>query len=207
MVMGRFELSSGSSLNQSTSGYGLPSTGQVIVAPSAGGIINDMGSNYSQSRSMRYAFQANYSYKGRYVALATLNISGTTKFGPGSRWGYFPAVSLKWIVSDEPWMQKLKPVLSMFAIRPGWGRTGNEPGQNYLYTSKYSSSDRYLDMSSMKPDNIRLTDLKWELQDEYNIGIDLGFFDGRLDVGIEAYQRTRKDMLMGGFRIPSNAGS
>ena len=206
MLMGRFELNSGSSISQSTSGYGLPSTGQVIVSPSAGGIINDMGSNFNQWRSMRYAFQSNYSYKGRYVILTTLNISGTTKFGPGSRWGYFPSVSLKWIVSDEPWMQKLKPFLSMFALRPGWGRTGNEPGQNYLYTSKYGKADRYIDMSSMKPLNIRLTDLKWELQDEINIGADLGFFDNRLNIGVDAYSRTRKDMLMSSFRIPSNAG-
>ena len=206
MLMGRFELNSGSSISQSTSGYGLPSTGQVIVSPSAGGIINDMGSNFNQWRSMRYAFQSNYSYKGRYVILTTLNISGTTKFGPGSRWGYFPSVSLKWIVSDEPWMQKLKPFLSMFALRPGWGRTGNEPGQNYLYTSKYGKADRYIDMASMKPLNIRLTDLKWELQDEINIGADLGFFDNRLNIGVDAYSRTRKDMLMSSFRIPSNAG-
>ena len=206
MVMGRFELNSGSSISQSTSGYGLPSTGQVIVSPSAGGIINSMSSNYSQSRAMRYAFQANYTYKGRYVILSTLNVTGTTKFGPGSRWGYFPAVSLKWIVSDEPWMQKLKPFLSMFSLRPGWGRTGNEPGQNYLYTSKYAKSDRYIDMSSMKPENIRLTDLRWELQEEFNFGADIGFFDGRLNLGVDAYNRTRRDMLMGNFRIPSNAG-
>ena len=206
MVMGRFELNSGTSSSQSASVYGLPSSSGVIDSPWAGGIPESLSSNFNQWRSMRYAFQANYSYKGRYVALATLNISGTTKFGPGSRWGYFPAVSLKWIVSDEPWMQKLKPYLSMFALRPGWGRTGNEPGQNYLYTSKYGKADAYIDQSSMKPLNIRLTDLRWELQDEFNIGVDLGFFDNRLDMRIEAYNRTRRDMLMSSFRIPSNAG-
>jgi hypothetical protein len=95
MVMGRFELNSGTSSSQSASVYGLPSSSGVIDSPWAGGIPESLSSNFNQWRSMRYAFQANYSYKGRYVALATLNISGTTKFGPGSRWGYFPAVSLK----------------------------------------------------------------------------------------------------------------
>ena len=206
MMMGRFELTSGSSSSQSTDGYGLPSTNGVIVSPSAGGIINGMSSGYSQWRSMYYTFSAHYAYKGRYVADLTVRADGTTKFGPGNRWGYFPSVSLKWIVSDEPWMQKLKPTLSMLAIRPSWGRVGNQPGQNYLFTSKYGSTDRYIDMAAMKPLNIRLTDLKWQLVSSYNFGIDLGFMDGRLNLTIEGYQSTTSDMLMGSFRIPSNTG-
>lgn len=206
MMMGRFELTSGSSSSQSTDGYGLPSTNGVIVSPSAGGIINGMSSGYSQWRSMYYTFSAHYAYKGRYVADFTVRADGTTKFGPGNRWGYFPSVSLKWIVSDEPWMQKLKPALSMLAIRPSWGRVGNQPGQNYLFTSKYGSTDKYIDMAAMKPLNIRLTDLKWQLVSSYNFGIDLGFMDGRLNLTIEGYQSTTSDMLMGSFRIPSNTG-
>ena len=206
MMMGRFELTSGSSSSQSTDGYGLPSTNGVIVSPSAGGIINGMSSGYSQWRSMYYTFSAHYAYKGRYVADFTVRADGTTKFGPGNRWGYFPSVSLKWIVSDEPWMQKLKPTLSMLAIRPSWGRVGNQPGQNYLFTSKYGSTDRYIDMAAMKPLNIRLTDLKWQLVSSYNFGIDLGFLDGRINLTIEGYQSTTSDMLMGSFRIPSNTG-
>lgn len=206
MMMGRFELTSGSSSSQSTDGYGLPSTNGVIVSPSAGGIINGMSSGYSQWRSMYYTFSAHYAYKGRYVADFTVRADGTTKFGPGNRWGYFPSVSLKWIISDEPWMQKLKPTLSMLAIRPSWGRVGNQPGQNYLFTSKYGTTDKYIDMSAMKPLNIRLTDLKWQLVSSYNFGIDLGFLDGRINLTVEGYQSTTSDMLMGSFRIPSNTG-
>jgi len=206
MMMGRFELTSGSSSSQSTSGYGLPSTGGVIVSPSAGGLIGTPSSGYSQWRSMYYTFTTHYAYKGRYVADFTVRADGTTKFGPGNRWGYFPSVSLKWIISDENWMQWSKPVLSMFAIRPSWGRVGKQPGQNYLYTSKYGSTSRYIDMAAMMPLNIRLTDLKWELVSSYNLGIDLGFFDGTLNLTLEGYQSTTTDMLLGGFRIPSNAG-
>ena len=206
MMMGRFELTSGSSSSQSTDGYGLPTTNGQITSPSAGGMIGGMGSGYSQWRSMYYTFSSHYAYKGRYIADFTLRVDGTTKFGPGNRWGYFPSVSLKWIVSDEPWMQKLKPTLSMLAIRPSWGRVGNQPNQNYLFTSKYGSADRYIDMTAMKPLNIRLTDLKWQLVSSYNFGIDLGFLDNRINLTIEGYQQTTSDMLMGGFRIPSNAG-
>ena len=206
MMMGRFELTSGSGSSQSTSGYGLPSTNGAIVSPSAGGMISGMSSGYNPWRSMYYTFSTHYAYKGRYVADFTLRADGTTKFGPSNRWGYFPSVSLKWIVSDEPWMQKLKPTLSMLAVRPSWGRVGNQPNQNYLYTSKYTSADKYIDMAAMKPDNIRLADLRWQLVTSYNMGIDLGFMDGRLNLTIEGYQQTTTDMLMGGFRIPSSSG-
>ena len=206
MMMGRFELTSGSSNSQTTSGYGLPSTSQNIVSPAAGGLISDLNSGYSQWRSMYYTFSTHYAYKGRYVADFTVRIDGTTKFGPGKRWGYFPSVSLKWIVSDEPWMEKLKPTLSMFAIRPSWGRNGRQPGQNYLYTSKYGSASAYIDMQAMKPLNIRLTDMQWEWVTSYNMGVDLGFFDGRLNLTLEGYSSTNSNMLLSNFRIPSNSG-
>ena len=206
MLMGRFELTSGSSSSQSTSGYGLPSTGGVIVSPSAGGIIDTPSSGYNQWRSMYYTFSGHYAYKERYVADFTVRIDGTTKFGPGNRWGYFPSVSVKWIASDEPWMQKLKPTLSMLGIRASWALNGRQPGQNYLYTSKYGSAARYIDMASMRPLNIRLSDLKWEKRNGFNGGLDLGFFDGRLSLTLEGYSETTTDMLMENFRIPSNAG-
>lgn len=206
MVMGRFELTSGSSSSQSTSGYGLPSTDGAIVGPAAGGLIDTPSSGFNEWRSMYYTLTAHYAYKGRYVIDGTVRADGTTKFGPGNRWGYFPSVSLKWIVSDEPWMQKLKPVLSFFAIRPSWGRVGNQPGQNYLYTSKYGSASRYIDMAAMKPINIRLSNLQWETNTSYNLGFDIHFFNERLNLTVEGYQSTRDNMLLGGFRIPSNAG-
>ena len=203
MFMGKFELTSGSSNGQSTEGNGLASG---VEAPSAGGQNLKPGSWYNQWRSMYYTFSTHYSYKQRYIADFTIRVDGTTKFGPGNRWGYFPSVSLKWIVSDEPWMQKLKPVLSMFAIRPGWALGGNQPNQNYLYTSKYGTTSRYIDMTAMAPLNIRLTDLKWQKKSEFNGGIDLAFLDDRLKLTIEAYYSTVTDMLMPNMRIPSNSG-
>lgn len=58
-------------------------------------------------------------------------VDGTTKFGPGKRWGVFPAVSGRWNVVDEPWMEGTRKWLSMLSIRPGWGMTGNQPNKDY----------------------------------------------------------------------------
>ena len=203
MALARFELNSGSSTSQSVGKSGAP-TG--IETTQGGGRITDLSSNFSQNRSMYYTVSAHYAYKGRYIIDGSLRADGTTKFGPNNRWGFFPSLSLKWIISDEPWMEPTKKWLSMFAIRPSWGRTGQQPGQDYLYTSKYGSTGRYLDMQAMKPNNIRLTDMKWEIHESWNGGIDLGFFNDRLTLTIEGYSQTTTDMLMSNFRIPSNAG-
>ena len=207
MVMGRFELTSGSSNYQNTSGYGLPSTDNTVTSPAAGGLIEDVASGYGQWRSMYYTFSTHYAYKGRYMADVTVRADGTTKFGPGHRWGYFPSVSLRWNIIDEPWMEPFREMgLSMLSLRPSWGRVGNQPNQNYLYTSKYGSASRYLDMAAMQPNNIRLTNLKWQIVSSYNVGADFGFFDDQLTLTIEGYRSTTTDMLMANYRIPSNAG-
>ena len=203
MMLGRFELNSGTSTSQSEDKKGVP-TG--ITTTQGGGLITNLSSNFSQHRSMFFTASAHYAYKGRYIIDGSLRADGTTKFGPSSRWGYFPSLSLKWIISDEPWMEPTRKWLSMFAIRPSWGRSGQQPGQDYLYTSKYGSTDRYIDMQAMKPNNIRLTDMKWQITESWNGGIDLGFFNDRLTVTIEGYSQTTKDMLLSNYRIPSNTG-
>ena len=203
MMLGRFELNSGTSTSQSEDKKGVP-TG--ITTTQGGGLITSLSSNFSQHRSMYFTASAHYAYKGRYIIDGSLRADGTTKFGPSSRWGYFPSLSLKWIISDEPWMEPTRKWLSMFAIRPSWGRTGQQPGQDYLYTSKYGSTDKYIDMQAMKPNNIRLTDMKWEIHESWNGGIDLGFFNDRLTLTIEGYTQTTTDMLLSNYRIPSNTG-
>ena len=208
LAMGRFELNSGTSNGQYTGGYGLASGG--ITSPEAGGMITGPGSSFGEWRSMFFTFSAHYAYKGRYMADVSLRADGTTKFGPSRRWGYFPAVSLRWNIIDEPWMKWAKGgdknILSMLSLRPSWGRVGHQPNRDYLYTSIYRQGATYIDMTSFVPDNIRLTNMQWETVSSYNLGMDFGFFDDRLSLTIEGYRSTTEKMLMGGFRIPSNAG-
>ncbi len=204
MFMGRFELTSGSSSGQATAGKGLPSGG--LTTPDAGGLITQMDSWNNEWRSMYYTLSAHYAYKEKYIVDATLRADGTTKFGPGNRWGYFPSLSLRWNIIDEPWMEKTHKWLSMFSLRAGWGRVGAQPNQNYLYTSKYGQGSPYLDMQSMYPINIRLSDLKWEMRSSINVGMDFGFFDDRLKLTVEGYHTVTDNMLLSNFRIPSNSG-
>ena len=204
MAMGRFELTSGSSNGQGTDATKLPSGG--ITSTAGGGRVQGMNSNFSQWRSMYYTFSTHYAYKSRYMADFSLRADGTTKFGPKRRWGFFPAVSLRWNIVDEAWMRSTRKWLSMLAIRPSWGRVGNQPGQDYLYESIYSQGGRYIDMGTMVPTNIRLTDLRWETTSTWDIGADLGLFDDKLTLQAEWYYAKRSDMLMAGVSIPSSTG-
>ena len=204
MMMGRVELTSGSRTGSSTSGKGLPSGG--VESPDAGGLITGLSSWYSEWRSLYFTYSAHYAYKSRYVLDFTLRADGTTKFGPNKRWGYFPAVSGKWIISDEPFMKFAQKWLSMLALRPSWGRTGRQPRQDYLYVSTYVSGNKYLDMNAMRPEKIRLTDMRWEMNNSYNLGIDFGLLDDRLNLSLEIYQQKTTDLLNENYRIPSNTG-
>ena len=205
-IMGRFELTSGSRTVQGTNGVGLVSGGPST--PDAGGMLRDMNSNFNQWRSMYYTLQAHYALKERYMLDVSVRADGTTKFGPDRRWGYFPAVSARWNFAEEPFIKKhTDKWLSMWSIRASWGMVGNQPGQDYLYMSKYGSAGSYIDIiGAMKPNNIRLTDLRWETTSTYDVGTDIGLFNNRLNLTMEGYHATRRDMLMGGVRIPSNSG-
>ena len=203
MALGRFQLVSGTSSDQSTSVYGLP---HGIESPSAGGVVPGMSSGFGQWRSLYYTFTAHYAYKERYIFDVSTRMDGTTKFGPSKRWNVFPAVSGRWNIVEEPWMEGTREWLSMLSIRPGWGMVGNQPTQDFLYLNQLGSGSNYLGSPSMSPLNLRLNTLKMERIYTWNVGFDLGFWDNKLTMDINLYTKDTKDMLMGNFAIPHSAG-
>lgn len=204
-MMGRFELNTGSSNGQSNGSKLLP--GGSFTSPDAGGINTGLSSWYNEWRSMFFTYSAHYAYKSRYMFDFSLRADGTSKFGPSKRWAYFPAVSLRWNIVDEPFMKVFRDHgLSMLSLRPSWGRVGVQPNQDYLYVRKFGTGSRYLDMSSMLPQNIRLTDLRMQNNTSYNLGVDVGLWDDRFTVTFEAYRTTITDMLLSNYRIPSSTG-
>ena len=203
MVMGQFQLTSGTSKGASSGIYNLP-TG-TIESTTAKGVVNSMSTSAGQWRSVYMTFSAHYAYKGKYIADFSVRRDGTTKFGDSRRWGNFPALSFRWNASDEPFMEKL-PWLTMLSVRPGWGKVGSPPGGEYLYFSKYSNTDAYNQASSIYQSNIRLNMLQWEDQETWNIGFDLGFLNNRLTADINLYTNNKTNLLMYNRAIPSSSG-
>lgn len=206
MAKAAMELSTGSSSSQNVNGSGLPSGG--IESPNAGGLVTGIGSDYNDWKSLYFTFLAHYAYKERYIADFSARADGTTKLGKDRHWVYIPAVSARWNVYKEPFMQSIieKGTLSLLALRASWSYGAQQPGGYFLYTSQYRQGGSYLGMNSMYPANLRLGNLQCERITHYNFGLDVNFFNDRLTLTVEAFNNTRNNMLMGYYRIPSNSG-
>ena len=124
MMLGRWELTSGTSYGQNVSERKLPLGAQSPTLPAE---ISNMSTSNGEWRSMAGVFSTHFSYKGRYNADFTVRADGTTRFGDNNKWGYFPGMSVRWNISDEPWMKWSRKVLSMLAFRPSWGVNGRTP--------------------------------------------------------------------------------
>lgn len=203
-LLGRYEYSEGNSSTQNYSTYMVPTTGQ-IKDPLGGGVPYSPGTGAGEWKRQNVTFQSHYSYKGKYSLTATLRGDCSTAFGPDRRWGFFPGVSARWNISDEPFMEPVR-WLSMLSIRPSFGIVGNAPGGEGLFRSKYGTSGSYLGQSGVAPTNIRLVDLRWEKKTSYQIGFDFGIFDNKIDGNVDIYTQTTRDLLNPGFRIPTSSG-
>jgi len=201
MMLVRGQISSGTNNSQSNAVYGLPN----IASTNLPGTISGFSTGVGESRSMYYTSSAHYAYLGKYIIDFTSRLDATTKFGPSRRWGFFPAVSLRWNISDEEFMKR-QDVISMLSIRPSWGIVGNQPGSQYLYFSRYGSGASYNGDPSISPNNIRLSNLKWEQVEKWNIGFDLGLFNDKLYGDVNLYTSNTTDLLMNNPSIPSSSG-
>ena len=134
----------------------------------------------------------------RYLLTATLRRDGSSRFSDNNRWGLFPSVALAWTISEEPWMKATKDVLSNLKLRLGYGVTGQQEIGDYLYMPTYSlgsnPTGQYLDSYLLKPNGYS-PDLKWEETTTYNIGLDFGFLNNRINGTLEYYEKRTKDLL------------
>ena len=204
-MMLRGQLTSGNNSSQSTTEWGLPSGS--IQSAAADGLIKSMSTGSGQWRSIYFTYSAHYAYKGRYMADFSVRRDGSTQFGGDQRWGNFPAFSVRWNISKEPWFNKALPWVSMLSFRPGWGIVGRQPGQEYLYFSTYDGGGKsYMGNGVMYPTKIQLKNLKWEQKKTYNLGVDFGFFNDRLTGNVEYYWQYTSDMLMNNRGIPTSSG-
>ena len=205
MMMLRGQLVDGSSTAQKTAVYGLP-TGTIQSTGAEAVIGSDFSSTAGQWRSLYFTYSVHYAYKSRYMADFSIRRDGSTKFGPDNRWGTFPAFSLRWNISSEPWIKEKLPWLSMLSVRPGVGVVGTQPGTDYLFYSKYRNGNGYMGGRSTYPANIQLKQLKWEEKKTWNLGFDFGFFNDKLTGNLELYRQYTKDLLMMNRSIAASSG-
>lgn len=150
-----------------------------------------------------------YDYHTRYMADFSVGYNGSENFAPGNRFGLFPAGSLGWIISEENFMQPLKPYLSYMKVRASLGIVGNDltsdnsrflylpdvydaNGDNDGYNFGINNSQNVIIASESKKGN---PDVTWETSTKQNYGLDLYFFDDRLKTTLDYFIEHRKDIL------------
>lgn len=155
------------------------------------------------SSLLSYFGRFNYNYADRYLATFTLRADGSSKFGPQNKWGYFPSGSLAWRISNEKFMKNVDAI-SNLKLRLGYGLVGNQAIGTYLYGSSLITVLTPFG-TAYRMEKISNPNLKWEATAQYNLGVDLSLFYGRVDLSIDLYNKQTKDMLLQ-LSIPSYLG-
>lgn len=158
-----------------------------------------------QEKLISYFGRLNYNYKERYLLSASLRTDGSSKFGPNSKFGWFPAISAGWAVNKEAFFPSNKYVNDL-KFRVSYGITGNNNGiGEYDYLGLISPVNTGFGSIGYNSTNIENYDLKWEKQSEINPGIDVSFLNRRINLVVDYYRRTSVDLLLN-VPIPSVTG-
>lgn len=163
-----------------------------------------------QVRRMSMFGRINYNYKYRYFVTLNMRGDGSSRFTAGNRVGYFPSMSLAWVLSNEKWARSAKNSwLDNAKLRASIGASGNDRISNYANLSTvdklfYSNAEgqQVTGMAEYVSGNPKL---KWETTYQYDLGLDLGLFNGRVDFTFDAYYKDTRDMLFKAV-LPSQTG-
>ena len=166
--------------------------------------VDGVTSYYYSEALMSVLGRLNYSYKGKYLASASLRSDGSSKFADGHKWGVFPSGSLGWRVSEEDWL-KNSPTISNLKVRASYGLTGNNSIPQYSYMNTVNTIDYVTGtgtgtlVTGMSSTSASLgnNDITWEQLGEANFGLDFGVLKNRFNIAVEYYNSntTKFDIL------------
>jgi TonB-linked SusC/RagA family outer membrane protein len=162
------------------------------------------GSNPGINRWQNYFGRFNYAYRDKYMAEFVWRYQGSSKFAPGTRWGFFPGVSVSYRISEESFWQNsaIARLISYLKIRSSWGKTGNDLIPPYQFFSLYDQSWRNFITGDGAAHAVYYESLagnshaQWEEARQLNAGIDVGWFDSRLSLTADYFDNLRTKILI-----------
>ena len=186
----------------STTNTNLPSN--AINNPALGQGTPSINVGFGSSAMASFFTRETYNYDDRYYLTYTYRYDGSSNFGPNNRWAGFHSLAGSWRFTNEAFFKNLKWI-SNGKIRLGWGQTGNANigGSNWLATMSRMPTGLGL---SYRPANIANESVRWESQEQWNVGLDLSFLQNRLNLTFDWYRKESKDMLMI-MQLPSYMGT
>lgn len=184
-----------------------------------------VGGEKTRSAKMSYFGRVGYEYMGRYMLQASLRADAAdlSQLPVSNRWGYFPAVSLGWTISEEKFFEPIKTYVPSLKLRGSWGQNGSLSAlSGYLYSTDMVSGGFYPFVNGnnyitgVAPASMGNNELKWETSEQFNVGFDARFLRDRLTFSMDFYNKKTKDLLIwnttpsltvGGSISPINAGN
>lgn len=163
----------------------------------------DVGGSKTRSALRSVFGRLNYSWKMRYMLMASFRYDGSSRFAHGNQWGFFPSVSAGWNIANEPFWEDLKETVSSFKLRMSYGALGNQSVPLYLYIPTLSSNVNNINYPFNGKDvsqgyairSLASKNIKWETTFYKNIGIDMSLWNNKLEFSLEGYIKDTKDML------------
>lgn len=161
-----------------------------------------------------YFGRLSYNFAERYMFQFTVRRDGSSRFGPNNKWATFPSVSVGWNITNEPWLQKRPEWWTSTKFRLSWGKNGNENIGNFRYTANVALNNNYVFggygkgqslVLGSKPSGTPNADLKWEESEQYDVGLDFGFFNNALTFTVDYFYKKTNGMLKE-MAIPSYLG-
>lgn len=167
--------------------------------------LSSTGSTLSNHSMASVFARVTYDYLGKYLFTANIRRDGSSRFAKENKWGNFPSVSVGWRFSDEKFMKFSKKFLEDGKIRVSYGITGNEAIGNYDYIYSYSPNSIYDGVGGVIPTRIGKDNLKWEETKQFNLGLDLNFWNSRLTITADYYDKYT-DGLLANYQLPKESG-
>lgn len=155
-------------------------------------------SEYEAYGMLSYYSRLTYKFKEKYVFNGTIRTDGSSKFGDDNKWGVFPSVGLGYVLSEESFL-KDNSTFNFIKVRGSYGVVGGQFDENYLAQGIMEPSRTYIGGIGFTPqwnEGFRNVDLTWEQSKTWNFGLDLTLFKERVDVTVDAYNRTVEGNLM-----------
>jgi len=154
---------------------------------------------FANSTNNRYTFlsyflRGNYSIADKYLFSGSIRTDASSRFGPNNRYGWFPAVSAGWVLSEEKFMKDI-PFFNFLKLRASWGLTGNAEIGESNFLALYGVSN-YPDLHGYVPVSLGNSDLKWEKTAQTDIGLEFAVLNSRLSGEIDVYQKKTSDLLL-----------
>jgi TonB-linked SusC/RagA family outer membrane protein len=167
--------------------------------------VGNSGDKYTRNS---FLGRVNYNYDSRYFLTASIRADGTSKYGEDNRWGYFPSLAVAWNITSEGFM-KDQTLFSNLKLRGSFGSVGNDNiGSSLFYSLARQNIPYYFGgqpVQGIALDDVTDRDIKWEITDEYDAGLDFAFLTNRLSGTIDYYSKKTNNSLIF-VRLPAIAG-